>query len=102
MATYEVIAKKHSVTPEQVKQLQSAMCDVWDMVGYDFVTACGGEVEAMEIFDSETEMIAEATIDADRINYSTRHDMSWVYSTEDGKSRKGVMGLARDAWDCSP
>ena len=102
MATYEDIAKKHSVTPEQVKQLQSAMCDVWDMVGYDFSTACGGEVEAMEIFDSETEMIAEATIDADRINYSSRHDMSWVYKTEDGKARRGVMTLAVDAWDCSP
>ena len=101
MATYEDIAKKHGVTPAQVRQLKSAMCDVWDMVGYDFVTACGGELEAAEIFEDETEMIAEATIDADRINYSSRHDMSWVYKTEDGKSRKGVMGLARDTWDCS-
>ena len=101
MATIQEVAEKFDVTPEQVKQLKSAMCEVWDMVGYDFVTACGGELEAAEIFDSETEMIAEATIDADRIKYTTRHDMSWVYKTEDGKSRKGVMGLARDTWDCS-
>ena len=97
MATYEDIAKKHNVTADQVKQLKSAMCDVWDMVGYDFVASCGGELEALEIFDSETEMIAEATIDADRINYSTRHDMSWVYNMPHGTR---VMPFAIDAWNC--
>ena len=80
MATIQEVAEKFDVTPDQVKQLKDAMCEVWGMVGCDYMSACGGEVEAYEMFDSEAEMIAEATVDASRLNYYTRADMSWVYN----------------------
>ena len=97
MKTLEEVADKWMVRPDQVRMMKDAMCEVWGMVGCDYMAACGGEVEAYEMFDSEAEMIAEATVDASRLNYYTRGDMSWVYNLpQQGR----LMQFAIDAWNC--
>jgi len=97
MKTINEVAEKWGVTVDQVKQLKDAMCEVWGMVGCDYMDACGGEVEAYEMFDSEAEMIAEATVDASRLNYYTRGDVSWVYNMP---QRGRVLPFAIDVWNC--
>jgi len=95
--TIKEVADKWMVRPDQVRMMKDAMCEVWGMVGCDYMSACGGEVEAYEMFDSEAEMIAEATVDASRLNYYTRADMSWVYNLP---QRGRLMQFAIDAWNC--
>ena len=41
MKTINEVAEKWGVTVDQVKQLKDAMCEVWDMVGCDYMSACG-------------------------------------------------------------
>ena len=95
MTTYEEVAKKYGVTPEQVKQLKFAMCDTWDQIAYDWFSCFGGESEAYDSYDSEAEMVAEATIDADRILTMSQANVAWVYKTGQ------AMKLAQEAWECS-
>ena len=78
MGTYEDVAEKYNVTPDQVKQLKNAMCATWGCIAGDWYNCFGGESEAYDAYDSEAEMIAEATIDADRIRDYSQDDMEML------------------------
>ena len=97
MKTFEEVADKWMVRPSQVRTMKDAMGEVWNMIGCDYMAACGGELETYEMFDSEAEMIAEATVDADRLSNYSRNDMSWVYNMPHGTR---VLPFAIDAWNC--
>ena len=102
MKTINEVAEKWGVTVDQVRQLKDAMCEVWGMVGCDYMSACGGEVEAYEMFDSEAEMIAEATVDASRLNYYTRGDVSWVYTCPSEAACCRLPSMSGTAHSCKP
>ena len=80
MTQLEQTAKKHNLTLEQAKQLKSVICETWEYVGYDFMECCGGEDEALNIFDSYAKMVAEATVDADRLR--NHGDVDWFYNLD--------------------
>ena len=71
------IANKYSITEEKARDLKRAIDNTWDYVGYDFMECCGGEDEALKIFDSYAQMVAEATVDADRLRQ--HGDVEWFY-----------------------
>ena len=89
MKTIQEVAEKFDVTADQVKQLKEGMTTVWDMIGYDCY-------EFLPAFDSETEMIAEMTIDASRLQTHTSPDNDWKWL-----DRKGLnaIALGEEAWD---
>ncbi len=97
MKTFEEVADKWMVRPSQVRMMKDAMCEVWNMIGGDYMAACGGELEAFAMFTSEAELIAEAVVDADRLSNYTMNDMSWVYNMPHGSR---VLPFAIDAWNC--
>ena len=78
--TLEQVAKNHGLTLDQAKQLKGAMQNTWEYVGGDFVECCGGEDEALQIFDSYAEMVAEATVDAGRLRAHSGSDVDWFYA----------------------
>ena len=46
-------------------------------------------------------MIAEATIDADRVRqFNPGFDLEWVYKTPDGKHRSNCIEMAEAVWNC--
>ncbi len=89
MKTIQEVAEKFDVTADQVKQLKEGMTTVWDMIGYDCY-------EFLDSFGSETEMIAEMTIDASRLQSHTSPDNDWKWL-----DRKGLnaIALGEEAWD---
>ena len=80
MTQLEQIAKKYNLTFEQAMQLKSAIQETWEYIGYEFIECCGGEGEALQIFGSYPKMIAEATVDADRL--LNHGDVGWFYNLE--------------------
>lgn len=99
--TGQEVAAKFEITEEQVADLKRAMVITWDSVADDW-GACfeGGWSEAYELYESETEMIAEATIDADRIvTFCSDMDLGWVYKMPDGSYRLNTMAMAKSAWE---
>ena len=100
MVTWKNVADKYGVTPDQIKQLKTAMCQTWGKIAHDWYACFGGESAAYDAYDSEAEMIADATIDANRICAYAQEDMTWVYKDEAGKYRPDVMKLAQDTWEC--
>ena len=104
MATIEEVAKKFNVTPEQVSTLRSAMSRTWSQVCYDFMDCFeGGEAEAYELFDNdEAALVAEATLDADRVpTFCSDVDLNWVYRNEDGSWRSDCIELGKAVWNVS-
>ena len=95
MNNYKQIAEKHGISADQVKDLKLGMFEIWGHVAYDWFELFGGEDEAYSAYDSEAAMIAEATIDANRVLDYTDADLSWLY-----KSRNPIQ-IAKDAWNCS-
>ena len=96
MTQLEQIAKKHNLTLEQATQLKSVICETWEYVGYDFIECCGGEDEALNIFDSYAQMVAEATVDADRLRH--HGDVGWFYSLDADKLKIAEDIYAARAW----
>jgi len=97
METLEQISEAYGITVEQGHQLRNAMARAWDCIGGDWVECCGGINEALDMYGSESAIIAEATIDADRIKeHNPDLDLSWLYSL------KGVslISLGEDVWSC--
>jgi hypothetical protein len=80
MTQLEQAAKKYNLTFEQAMQLKSVIQQTWEYVGYDFMECCGGEDEALNIFGSFSKMVAEATVDADRLR--SHGDVDWFYNLE--------------------
>ena len=89
----EQVAKKNGMTLEQAKELKQAMCNTWDYIGYDFIECCGGEDEAMKLFGSYAAMIAEATVDADRLRSLSGRDVEWFYSM-----KGDIMKIAEEVY----
>ncbi len=92
MATIAEVAIKFGVSEGQVKQLKNGMGITWDQIGYDCY-------EFLDSYDSETQMIAEMTIDAGRLQEYTRYsggdnDWTWLEAKE-----LDVMKLGEATWD---
>lgn len=96
MTQLEQVAKKHSLTLEQAKQLKSVICETWEYVGYDFMECCGGEDEALKIFDSYAQMVAEATVDAGRLHM--HGNVEWFYSLEADRLKIAADVYEARAW----
>jgi hypothetical protein len=80
MITLAQVAKKHNITLEQAKQLKSVICTTWDYIGYDYVECFPSELAAIKAHGSEAAMVAEATVDADRLR--SHGDVDWFYNLE--------------------
>ena len=78
MTTLLEVAKKHNITLDQARQLKSAIFDTWDYIAYDYIECFGSEYEAIKAHGSSAAMIAEATVDADRL--LDHGDVEWFYS----------------------
>jgi len=101
MATFTEVAEKFNVTPEQVSTLRSAMSRTWSAVYYDLVDCFeGGEYELFEVYNNnESAMIAENTLDADRVTtFCPELDLKWVYRLEDGSWRTDTIALGEATW----
>jgi hypothetical protein len=96
MSTYQDVATKYGITPEQVKELQWAMADTWSAISCEWYACFESEQEAYDTFSSAADMISEATIDADRIKVYGNRDLTWFYTLPTGVSR---LKLAEAAWD---
>lgn len=93
MATKEEIAKKHGVSVAQVEQLKSAMELTWDCVSWDWLDILPNH-NWKGTYNSEAEMVAEATLDADRIiTFNRDKDLSWL-----GRGDLKVMSLGMEVW----
>ena len=101
MAAYAEVAKRHGITLDQAHLLRTTMARTWDQIGWDWINCFGSEREALAVYGSEAAMIAEATIDADRIRqFNPDVDLDWVYSMPDGGHRSGVIKMAEGIWEC--
>ena len=96
MTQLEQVAKKHNLTLEQATQLKSVIQETWEYVGYDFMECCGGEDEALNIFESYGQMVAEATVDAGRLQ--NHGDVGWFYSLEADKLKIAEDVYAARSW----
>ena len=94
----EEVAKIHNLTKPQVKLLRSAMHRTWDQIYYDLVDLFeGGEAEMEAAYVDAAAMIAENTLDADRVSDFCRDmDLSFVYKREDGSRRDNVIKMGED------
>ena len=104
MATQEEVAQKFNITVDQVKTLRSAMSRTWSQVCYDYMDCFdGGESGAYAAFDNdEAAMVAEATLDADRVTtFCPEMELGFVYRLEDGSWRKNCIEMGHAAWNAS-
>ena len=92
MTTLEQAAKKHNITLNQARKLKSAIHITWDYVAYDYIELFGGEYEAIKAQGSSAAMIAEATVDADRLR--DHGDVGWFYDL--GYDR--LIDIAKDVY----
>jgi len=102
MPTTEEVAKKFDITVGQVRQLKMAMCRTWSEIYSDWMDCFeGGESEAYELFkNNEAAMVAEATLDADRVTtFSPEEDLEWVYRLEDGSYRLSCLEMGEEVWE---
>jgi hypothetical protein len=102
MATQQEVATKFNVTLEQVKELKSAMSDTWSAVYYDLVDSFeGGAREMYKLYgNKEASLVAENTLDADRVtSFCPDMDLDWVYKLEDGSRRNDVIALGEATWN---
>ena len=96
MTQLEQIAKTYDLTIEQAMQLKSVIQQTWEYVGGDFIECCGGEDEALNIFDSYAEMVAEATVDAGRL--SSHGNVDWFYNLKANRLKIAEDIYAAKAW----
>ena len=101
MATFTEVAEKFNITPEQVSTLRTAMSRTWSNCYYDLVDSFeGGEREMYELYgNKESALVAENTLDADRVTtFCPDMELDWVYELEDGSRRKDVIALGEATW----
>ncbi len=91
MLTLEQAAEKHNITLVQARQLKSAIFTTWDYVAYDYIECFGGEYEAIKAHGSAAAMIAEATVDADRLR--DHGDVDWFYNLN-----ADLLSIAKDIY----
>jgi len=95
MPTIQEVAEKFKVTEDQVKSLKNGMEITWDQISYD----CYG---FLDMYDSETEMVAEMTLDAGRLEEYTRIrgiESDWTWLDDVRKNGLSVMKLGEETWD---
>lgn len=98
------IVVKHGITLDQIRELSAAMYYTWSSISYD-IAECfeGGEDELYGSYEDEAAMIAENTLDADRVTtFNTNVDLKWVYRNEDGTRRKNVIEMGEDILRANP
>ena len=96
MTTLLEVAKKHNITLNQARQLKSAIFATWDYIAYDYIECFGGEYEAIKAHGSSAAMIAEATVDADRL--LDHGDVEWFYSLDADRLRIAEDVYAAQGW----
>ena len=102
------IVVEYGITLDQIKELRSAMHRTWGQIVYDLVECFEGGEEMMEsCYDDEAAMIAENTLDADRVtSFCPELDLSYVYKNADGSWRENVIQMGEDVlrvrvvWGC--
>jgi len=101
MATIAEVAEIFGITENQVNDLRLAMSRTWSQCCYDYIDCFeGGENEALKSHGTETAMIAECTIDADRVvTFCPEMDLGFVYQLEDGSYRMNCIKMAEACWD---
>jgi len=100
MATYAETAEKYGITVDQVQVLQEAMATTWSVVEWDWLDCFESDDAALEVYGSEAAMIAEATIDADRVRqFNPFVALDWVYRMPDGGYRGNCLEMAEDVWN---
>ena len=100
MATYAETAEKFGISLDQAQQLRTVMSMTWDQIAWDWYDCFGSDDEALEAYGSEAAMVAEATIDANRIQqFNPGVDLDWVYSMPDGSHRRGAIEMAEAIWN---
>lgn len=92
------IVVKHGITLDQIRLLRSAMHRTWGQIVYDVVECFeGGEREMESCYDDEAAMIAENTLDADRVtDFCPDVDLKFVYKLADGSRRNNVIEMGED------
>jgi len=92
------VANKYDITVEQVENLHSAMQTTWSQIYCDLADCFdGGEDELNSVYDDEAAMIAENTLDADRVTtFCPGDNLSWVYKNADGSSRLNCIQMGED------
>ena len=98
------IVVKHGITLDQIHALYDAMQHTWGGIVYD-IAECfdGGEAELYEAYADEAEMIAENTLDADRVvTFNQDLDLRWVYQNDDGSTRRNVIEMGEDILRAKP
>ena len=104
MSTIQEVAEKFNITPEQVTTLREAMSRTWSNCYYDLVDSFeGGEREMYELYgNKESALVAENTLDADRVtSFCPDMELDWVYKLEDGSRRKDVIALGEATWSAT-
>ena len=102
MATFTEVAEKFNITPEQVATLRTAMSRTWSNCYYDLVDSFeGGEAEMYELYgNKESALVAENTLDADRVTtFCPDEDLAWVYRLDDGSWRTGCLSMGEAVWE---
>ena len=101
MATKQEVAERFGITEQQVNDLCCAMGRTWSNCSYDYIDCFeGGEREALKAHGTETAMIAECTIDADRVvTFNPDMELGFVYQLEDGSYRMNCIEMAEACWD---
>tara|TARA_Y100001938_G_C8029424_1_gene399814 strand:- start:167 stop:445 length:279 start_codon:yes stop_codon:yes gene_type:complete len=90
MPTLKEVAEKFDITEEQANQLKQGMSSTWDAIGED-------AHDFREFFDSEAAMVAEFTLDADRLKTYTRGGIDWGFVDDHPKA----MSLGEAIWEAS-
>ena len=96
MTTLLEVAKKHNITLNQARQLKSAIFTTWDYIAYDYMECFGGEYEAIKAHGSSAAMIAEATVDADRL--LDHGDVEWFYNLDADRLKIAEDVYAAQGW----
>ena len=89
------VVVKYGITLDQIRTLRSAMHYTWGNIAYDIADCFeGGESELYDAYKDEAEMIAENTLDANRVlTFCPELDLKWVYRTDDGSWRHNVIEM---------
>jgi len=104
MATRKNVADQYGITPAQAVRLRDAMSLTWCAIAHDWISCFESSVEALEVYGTEAAMIAEATLDADRIKMYGGDDpdnFEWVYKTPEG-SYRSVLEMGEAVWNMTP
>ena len=88
------VSAAYGVSVDQAKTLRDAMYRTWSEVSFDIMDCFETEAELEAAFSDEAEMIAELTLDADRVTtFCPKLDLDWVYKLDNGKRRMDVIAL---------